>query len=366
MENPPILPNPVDEESLLLYMAILEDAINVALVREERCVQHPVYYVSKRLIGAESRYPLMEKLTFFLMMTSRKLRPYFQVHSIKVLTNNPLRQVLQKPESVRLLKCSLELSQFDITYHPSTAIKGQAHVDFITECTGNQEKTASTLVVGPAWKLFVDRSANENGARGGLILVSLEGHRVHSAFRFGFSAYNNETKYEALIIGFYVTLELKGEGLEIYIDSQLVVNQVLEEYQARGTKMAAYLAKAQEMLHNFRRITIQQVPREHNSNADALAKLATTKDAKLINVVPINYLESLSISAPGEVDSIQPQDGWMKPMVKYLIFGELPQDKKAAQKLLYQVPRYIIMDNRIYRQGYSMPLLRCVSKQEAS
>ncbi|XP_062104288.1 uncharacterized protein LOC133815465 [Humulus lupulus] len=106
--------------------------------------------------------------------------------------------------------------------------------------------------------------------------------------------------------------------------------------------------------------------REQNSTADALDKLAMTKDVELINVVPIDYLESLSISALDEVESIQPQDGWMEPIVKYLISRELPRDKKAARKLLYQVLRYIIMDNRLYRRGYSMALLRCVSKQEAN
>ena len=130
--------------------------------------------------------------------------------------------------------------------------------------------------------------------------------------------------------------------------------------------MAAYLAKAQEMHHNFRKFTIQQLPREQNSNADALEKLATIKDVELINVVPIDYLDSPSILAPDEVETVQPQDGWMEPIIKYLISGELHRDKKATRKLLYQVPRYIIMDNRLYRRGYSLPLLRFVSKKEVS
>ncbi|XP_062103366.1 uncharacterized protein LOC133814420 [Humulus lupulus] len=130
--------------------------------------------------------------------------------------------------------------------------------------------------------------------------------------------------------------------------------------------MAAYLAKAQEMLHNFRKFTIRQMLREKNSNADALEKLATTKDAELIKVVPIDYLDSLSIVAPDEVETVQPQDGWMEPIIKYLISRELPQDKNAARKLFYQVPRYIIMDNKIYRRGYSLHLLWCVSKPEAN
>ncbi|KAM6563334.1 hypothetical protein CsatB_023332 [Cannabis sativa] len=76
----------------------------------------------------------MEKLAFTLIISSRKLRPYFQAHSIEVLTNYPLRQVLAKPEaSGRLLKWAMELSQFDIKYKPRTAIKGQALADFILE-----------------------------------------------------------------------------------------------------------------------------------------------------------------------------------------------------------------------------------------
>ncbi|XP_062074989.1 uncharacterized protein LOC133778997 [Humulus lupulus] len=130
--------------------------------------------------------------------------------------------------------------------------------------------------------------------------------------------------------------------------------------------MAPYLAKAQEMLHNFQKFTILQVPREQNSNVDALAKLATTKDVELMSVVPINYLDSPSIMAPNEVETVQPQDGWMEPIIKYLVSEELPQDKKAARKLLIQVPMYIIMDNRLYKRGYLLPLLRCMSRKEAS
>ena len=57
-------------------------------------------------------------------------------HSIKVSTNYPLCQVLQKLEpSGRLLKWAIELGQFDVNFHPKTIIKGQTLVDFITEFT---------------------------------------------------------------------------------------------------------------------------------------------------------------------------------------------------------------------------------------
>ena len=71
LANPPVLSKPIPGETLLLYMASSEDAISTALVREEGRIQHPMYYVSKRLLGAEARYPLMERLVYCLIVTSR-------------------------------------------------------------------------------------------------------------------------------------------------------------------------------------------------------------------------------------------------------------------------------------------------------
>ena len=78
----------------------------------------------------------MEKLAFALVTVARKLRPYFQAHSVIVLTNHPLRKVMNKPNAVgRLIQWSIELSKFDIDYRPRTAIKAQALADFVAEFT---------------------------------------------------------------------------------------------------------------------------------------------------------------------------------------------------------------------------------------
>ena len=75
--------------------------------------------MSKRLLDAETRYHKLKKLALAHVVASSKLRPYFHTHSIKVLTNYPLRQVLQKPEVFdRLLKWVIELGHFDVNYHP--------------------------------------------------------------------------------------------------------------------------------------------------------------------------------------------------------------------------------------------------------
>ena len=66
----------------------------------------------------------MEKLAFALVTTARKLRPYFQAHTIVLLTNHPLRKMMNKPDAAgRLIQWSIELSEFDIDYRPRIVIK---------------------------------------------------------------------------------------------------------------------------------------------------------------------------------------------------------------------------------------------------
>ena len=129
---PPILVTPAEGELLTLYLAVSDFSTSVVLVRDKERVQHPIYYCSRALRGAEERYPRMEKIILALVTAARKLRPYFQAHKIEVPTEYPMKQVLHKPEnSGRLMKWAIELSEFDIRYKPKTTIKGQVLVDFV-------------------------------------------------------------------------------------------------------------------------------------------------------------------------------------------------------------------------------------------
>ena len=163
METPPILSRPGDGEDLLIYLAVSSHALSAALIREDKRIQHPVYYISKRLTGAEMNYSKLEKLAYCLLVASRKLRQYFQAHPIKVLTNQPLKQVLFRPEtSGRLLKWNIELSQYDITYHPRKAINGQALADFIAEFTEKDNGEDEAINDSPIqWKMYVDGARND-------------------------------------------------------------------------------------------------------------------------------------------------------------------------------------------------------------
>ena len=108
----------------------------------------------------------MEKLALVLVIAMRKLRPHFHLHPIRVLTNYPLRQVLQKPDaSGQLLKWAIELSQFEIALQPRPAIKVQALANFIVEFSykpGERPEEGPSLSTPqvPKWGLYVDGTSN--------------------------------------------------------------------------------------------------------------------------------------------------------------------------------------------------------------
>ena len=124
LSSPPILVSPSEGELLTLYLAISDFATSATLERERDRVQQLVYYYSRALRGVEERYLKMEKLILELVTTSRKLRPYFQAHTVEVPTEYLIKQILHKPEtSERLIKWVIELSEFDIRYKPRTTVK---------------------------------------------------------------------------------------------------------------------------------------------------------------------------------------------------------------------------------------------------
>ena len=82
-------------ETIFLYLVASESVMRGALVREGRDVQKLVYYVSKSLLGAETRYQRMEKMVLALFVVSRKLKHYFQSFQIIVLMEHPLKRIIE-------------------------------------------------------------------------------------------------------------------------------------------------------------------------------------------------------------------------------------------------------------------------------
>ena len=84
-----MLPAPILGEDLFMYLSVSEHAVSAVLLRDQG-VKQPIYYVSKTLVDAETRYLPLEKLILALVHTTRKLPHYFQAHIVYVLTEYPL------------------------------------------------------------------------------------------------------------------------------------------------------------------------------------------------------------------------------------------------------------------------------------
>ena len=81
----PMLTAPNSGEDLFMYLSVSDHAVNAVLLRD-RGIQQPVYYISKTLVNAETRYLPLEKLVLALVHDTRKLPHYFQAHTVFVLS----------------------------------------------------------------------------------------------------------------------------------------------------------------------------------------------------------------------------------------------------------------------------------------
>jgi ribonuclease HI len=102
-------------------------------------VQHPIYFISEALGPSKIRYPQVQKILYAILLTTRKLRYYFDDHKVIVITGFPIGDILQNKEVVgRTTKWACELGAHDIEFRPRTAIKTQSLVDFVSGRTEHQ------------------------------------------------------------------------------------------------------------------------------------------------------------------------------------------------------------------------------------
>ena len=99
LTDPPVLVSPGHGDTLYLYLAASEIAVSAALFKEcEDEKLRPVFFISKSMTDAETRYTHLEQAALALRTTAQKLRPYFQAYPVVVLTDLPLRGTIHKPD----------------------------------------------------------------------------------------------------------------------------------------------------------------------------------------------------------------------------------------------------------------------------
>ncbi|KAL2240129.1 UNVERIFIED_CONTAM: Retrovirus-related Pol polyprotein from transposon [Sesamum indicum] len=366
LTKPPLLANPKEGETLFLYLGVSENAVSSVLVREEASNQNPVYYVSKMLQGAESRYSEMEKLALALIVTARKLRPYFQAHKVVVLTNHPLKHVMSRPEaSRRLIKWAVELGQHDIEYQPRTAQKAQVLADFVTELMSDLERPEACERPCSKWMLHVDGSSNANNGGAGILIQGPEGIEIEVAARLSFPVTNNEAEYEALVLGLELAYEAGARDLEVFTDSQLIAIQIEGAYETRERTMTQYKEIAQRLMRKFSGCSLSQVPRAENDKADALSKFGAAMDGIRDRKITAVVRDRSVLTSGTEIQVVSEAESWMSEIIRYLGEGILPNDPQAAKRVKFRATRFTLLDGQLYKRTTDGPLLKCLDGERA-
>ena len=170
----------------------------------------------------------------------------------------------------RMALWAVELSEFNIWYHPRTTIKGQVVAYFIVEFTLMEGHGAEAV---PQWSIHTNGSLNKQAKRAGVVLHTSEGDKIECIIRLDFPMTNNEAEYEALVAGLDLARATGVENMVVYCDSQVVINQINGNYKCKNVRMKKYLEEVKGRIGGLQ-IKFVQILREENECADHLAKAA--------------------------------------------------------------------------------------------
>ena len=179
----------------------------------------------------------------------------------------------------RLARWAIILTEFDITFTPQKAVKGQALADFLAAhpipddsplaCEFPDEEILHVEEQRSVWKMYFDGASSirpairpnppKIRAGAGLVFVSPEGGIIRHSFALTEPCTNNEAEYEALIAGLEVALEMGIQNLEVFGDSQLVISQVKGEFQTLKLELWEYRKKVMELVARIPQVCFNKI-----------------------------------------------------------------------------------------------------------
>jgi ribonuclease HI len=160
----------------------------------------------------------------------------------------------------RIGKWILALLEFDLRYESAKAIKGQLMADFVTH---HHKKEVEIVSLAP-WTLFFDGSSCKQGGGIGIVIISPRGASFEFAFLIKPVSTNNKAEYEAILKGLQLLNEVEADAVEIFRDSQLVINQLIGLYECKDDTFKIYYDHYQEILDGFSSVSIKHIPRCQN------------------------------------------------------------------------------------------------------
>ncbi|CAO2152204.1 unnamed protein product [Urochloa humidicola] len=254
--------------------------------------------------------------------------------------------------------------------------------------------------------MYFDGSVMKTGAGAGLLFVSPLGEHIRYVVRLHFPASNNMAEYEALLNGLRIAIELGIKRLDIWGDSQLVIDQVIKDSSCHDEKMEAYCNAVRCLEDKFHGIELNHIARRYNEEEDELAKIASGRitippnvfsrdcakpsvdfknpakdpdtrsgadpstDARIepINVEPSKEeLEAAGHEASSadeaeamEIDEAPVSRDWRNQYLAWINQGGLPSDRIEARRIARRAKSFVVIDGELYRRSTSGILQCCI------
>jgi hypothetical protein len=179
LQHLPTLSSPEQGQPLILYVSATHSVASGALVVEKEVVhkgatmkqQCLVYFVSEVLTGSKKYYSEVEKICYAIVMSARKLRHYFEAHTIRVLVDCPLYGIFgNRDSSKRIDKWTTELSEYIVDFEKRNAIKSQILANFVLDWTEPRSQADNSAQESP-WLVHCDGAWGNTRAGTTAILV---------------------------------------------------------------------------------------------------------------------------------------------------------------------------------------------------
>nr|ABA95591.1 retrotransposon protein, putative, unclassified [Oryza sativa Japonica Group] len=273
LSSPPVLIPPRKGVPFRLYLSAGEKSIGSVLIQELEGKEMVVFYLSHRLLDAETRYSPVEKLCLCLYFSCTRLRHYLLSNECTVICKTDVvKYMLSAPIlKGRVGKWIFSLTEFNLRYESPKAVKGQAIANFIVD---HRDDLIGSVEIVP-WTLFFDGSVCTRGCGIGLVIISPRGACFEFAYTIKSYATNNQAEYEAVLKGLQLLKEVEANAIEIMGDSLLVISQLGGEYECKNGTLMVYNEKCLELMKEFRLVTLKHVSREQNTEANSLAQGAS-------------------------------------------------------------------------------------------
>ncbi|XP_074296849.1 uncharacterized protein LOC141627503 [Silene latifolia] len=376
LASAPVLGAPIPRRPLVLYIAAQERSLGAMCAQEiEDRKERSLYYLSRTLVGAELNYAPIEKICLALVFAIQKLRHYMQAHTIHVVSKaDPIKYILSRPVlSGRLAKWAMLLKRYDLVFVPQKVMKGQAIATSLRSSDAPVEWEISDDLPGeeifyvdvlPPWQMNFDGAARQDGAGAGVVFVTPQNHLMPYAFTLTQLCTNNMAEYQALILGLQTAFEIGIRDMDIYGDSELVVNQVLGEYEVKKEDLIPYHQRALQLLNQLDDIHVGHVPRSANKLGGRrlliLRPLWHSKGERVYASPTCKSLGGSLLEGEENVDTTNmicvytaDEDDWRQPIIDFLDHQKLPDDPRHKVEIRRRAPKFIHYKGTLYRRSFS-------------